>query len=371
MFYILLLPFLLVFSHVSALEYELALPEIDGYANYRYEPVSMNDKGQVIGYAYPLDGQSHIFIFDEKKGTQEIECNYGNPIAINNAQQVLGSGSNSGVCGKPFLWAKTFGFRWIEQNAQLVDFNDFGQVIGTYTKDGQQGSFLWDYGVTTDMGPNSEFAQQFTSQGYHVIGVHLKAINNKGELVGYFGYGEFNKKKGKYVLVGYKTFFWNGELTILPFDGAPALMDLNIHGQVLVQTGQGGCFLWKPDGEVEEIPEFWGIALNDKSSVLGHLTENWCPALYKEGSVSTIAELLGVDDIAKLSKRYSDNYEFEKITKIVALNNKDQILCVGEIWGDQYPCILSPKATVKNQPAELESFLSDYESKDVKKKSQF
>lgn len=351
--------------NVCASDYKISLLEFS-QDNYLYSITSINDKGQILGvYGNNLGNNIRkTYIYDQKKGVTFIDSKDQSihPIAINNACQVLGCSGN-----KPFVWSKAFGFRWIEVNdsrqVHVYGLNDLGQVIGFY-HDARSDScrpFMWDYGVITDMGPGSEFSQSIEALGYHVMNISLKSVNNRGELVGHFSYGKFNKKTNKYVVVGGENFFWNGDIHILPKleDSTTVQFDMkmNNRGVVLLYNYNETSYLWDKESGLQKIDGFIGRALNDSNIVLGmmcnlnDMTEARLPAIWKEGSITTIATLLDVENISNISFPYAEDYSIEGLSfqnfslydfGLFEINNKGQIPCLGSIWGDNYPCLIEP-----------------------------
>jgi len=321
---------------------------------------AINDKGQVLGL-YQETRQysiSKVYIYDSKNGLTLIEAKDQNlsPIAINNAGQVLGYGN------KPFIWSKAFGIRWLEvpnsTQTNAIDLNDLGQIIGSYLEAGSVvfRPFMWDYGVVTDMGPNSEFSQSIEVLGYHVMSIQLLSLNNRGELAGTFSYGKFNKKTNKYIAVGSENFFWDGDIHILPKpEEYLGIIKVNNHGVVLLYNYNKTTYLWDKQSGFRIIDNFIGRNLNDSNTVFGETMQFEArynqefpkPSVWNDGITKSLATLLGVKDISNIAPRCSDDYLIESLDfsdgcNRFDINNKGQIPCMGQIWGDQYPCLLEP-----------------------------
>lgn len=345
--------FIVVFGCVNAAEYKpqiLPLNVVDAAC----QPKSINDYGtMVLGY---IDNPYHskMCIFDKMRGMKIIESKGQSihPIAINNLGQVLGSSY------KTFLWSELIGIRYLNvfdsDYNNGIDLNDWGQIIGEYRPKNSDCSeprrpFLWDNGCVTDMGVGSEFCKQFEVLGYHVMNVTLTSINNNGEIAGYFYYGKINDKKKKYVTLGVKVFFWDGNVHILPLSipYPPVVEKMNNKGAVLIGVNSGS-YLWDRDNGLKPILDFWGDSLNDSTVMLGKQLKSkfdepvYLPAIWKDGNIITLDGLLGVDDVNNMSPTYSETYEIECLTDFIDINNKDQIGCSASIWKENYPCILEP-----------------------------
>lgn len=362
----------------------------------KFNVITINDKGQILGRCQEItnngrrSGPNKIFLFDKKNGITFIEAkdNYLDASLLNNAGQVVGTNP------QPFIWNKSLGVHWLNipnsRSVHIIDLNDLGQIIGSYQPNnndrsassrGQQQPFIWDNGVVTDMGIDSDFANHFRDLGYHVRHIKLDGINNKGELVGRFWHGKYHEKKKRFITVGYQYFFWNGELHLLPLSIHDVeLIKLNNKGRILISTKEDKTYLWDIENGLESIPEFVGLSFNDSSVILGYKLEDKTKlrkkhiefsydmihytraksiydnyfsfsfhgheknclscAIWREGKIISLSELLGVDDIDHLSIPYSDTYSIEGIEVISKINNQGQIPCNGIIWGDYYPCIL-------------------------------
>lgn len=350
----------------QAAEYTVSLIGTETYANTQWEATGINDKGQIFGTCQVnlySQSVSTIFLFDKKSNINFIrDEDYGwiYPVTVNNGSQIIGYGQ------RPFIWSKALGFHSLDIfnsiNLQLTDLNDLGQIIGSYYVDAygdpkilpyppvqssEERPFLWDNGIAKDMGWGSEFAQQIEALGYHVMGITLMSINNKGELAGCFHFGKYNEKQQRFVSAGYRTFFWDGDIheislpTSLQYQ--PYRMQLNNRGVVLLRT-DNESYLWSLEKGLQPLVGFNGDKLNDSSVVLGYKNDisGGVPAIWREGNVTTIADLLGVENIYNMAPPYSDNYAIERLDSIVDLNNNGQIVCNGWLWGERHPCLLEP-----------------------------
>jgi hypothetical protein len=195
------------------------------------------------------------------------------------------------------------------------------------------------------MSENSDFAKQFENLGFHIMDIKLKAINNKGELAGYFEFGKYNEKKKSFVRAGYKTFFWDGNPHILPLNSDsdyPEVVKLNYNGVVLVRDNTWNrlnnqniqtTYLWDIENGIRIIDDFYGYNLNDSSTVLGFQKKyTYCrdyveiPAIWKDGYCITLSELLGVSDI----------HEIAPHTPILTKSKESMKLLISTIKGRSY-----------------------------------
>lgn len=360
------------FSFLSfASEYKISLPEIQIPQNAILEITSINDNGSFLGRYMQRSSQNKIYIFDNKKGLSFIESENQSfyPITMNNIGQVLGNGNNN----KPFIWSKTLGIKWLDifnsSDVKACCLNDLGQIIGSYQPIGSNSEkrpFLWDYGTVIDMGPGSDFSKQLEILGWHVMEIQLTSINNKGELTGYFAFGKFNEKKKKYVVIGYECFYWDGELHIISLPEKmkqpPQVLKVNNSNSIMISYGNDRTYLWSLQEGSKIIENFIGFAFNDSTTLLGQsiINDKFCYAIWKEGKIESLENLLGVSSIDQIAPLYSDNYAVESLRVILCINKKGQIPCLGLIWGDQYPCILDPIKKQENLEISLNEFMEEY-----------
>lgn len=365
MFRILIAVFCFFSCFCKASEYEVSLLGLESIPNVHCHPYSMNDKGQIIGMYREDNCQgSKIFLFDPNEGLTLIEVKDKPqvliPIKVNNNGQILGHSDPSMGTETLFIWDKILGFHYLNIfnfsfDIKTSDFNDLGQVIGTYLPRGsaQPHPCLWDNGIITDLGIGSEFVQHIENLGFHVSDIKITSINNNGHLVGYFRYGKYNEKKKQYVDIGYKIFFWDKDMHILPIESRYAFRNVKINniGSILISDG---CttYLCDIQNNIKTFQNFMGLKLNDKNTILGEriVSNNYETEiqLYRNEVFNSLSELLGVVDVKNIAPPYSDTYELESISFVYEINNNEQILGSGVIWGDYCPCLLKSKSACRN-----------------------
>lgn len=338
------------FVNLRAADYEAKILPIN-MVDTECRLQSLNDNGVILLSYKDNTYHSKICIYDDINGINVIESKGESvlPIAINNSRQILGNSS------KTFLWSRTLGIRYLDifdSNYNYgIDLNDWGQIIGAYRSSNSDvcasyRPFFWDNASVIDMGPGSEFCKLFEPLGYHVMDINLTSINNNGEIAGHFSYGKFNEKKKKFVPVGQKIFFWDGDIHILPLSihnhGYPQVVKINNKGTLLVQINSS-TYLWNCENGLQVIPNFLGKKLNDSCIILGNIYPSYdfdVPAIWKDGTFITLAELLEIENINMMAPVYSDNYRIEKLIDFIDINNKNQIGCSAVIWNEIYPCLI-------------------------------
>ncbi len=361
-------------------QYEISLIEIDHEFEQHIQVEAINDKGQLLGQY--CNKQDEIFLFDAVEGLTIINTDhpipYNNsyPIAFNNMGQVLGYALKPKLdnrdgcvyyCYFPFMWNRALGIQWLDVfNSSYIlahDLNDLGQVIGTYLPDQDYKEplfdifefgrpFLWDNRMATDLGVGSEFSNSIETFGYHIMEINLERINNKGEMVGFFAFGKYNKKKNKYVKSGLNYFFWDGEMHVitLPKDNQNKrfkIVKVNNNGVVLISNDFNTTYLWDKQNDLRRVKYFSGVDINDSNVLLGtSISDNfgipYKKAIWKDGNIFTLEKLLGVKDIGHIDYSYSDSIVIEDI---YTMNNKGQIQCDGSIKGVSHLFFLNPVTT--------------------------
>ncbi len=353
--FIFLTPFI---SHSA--EYDISSMGTESIYGMNWAISGITEKEQVYGFCNRYNGKSwenFLFITDKKDGLFLIE----NPnkdfiirgcYGMNNLGQIVGYEGSTGI----FIWSKLFGFQPLDiKNVTPIGWNDCGMLIGTISNGvGKCDSpFLWNNGVFSDMGMDSDFAKNFEALGYQLMSeIQLSSINNKGDIAGVFFYGKYNAKHKKYSYIGANAFFWDGEMHVISIAPNTCWIEkimLNNNGVVLLNLKYEGdyskSFMWDIENGSRELKDFDAIAINDSSVILGRqrgLAQN-SYALWEDGKTKTLASLLGVSSLESLSPPYSDDYSVERITTLIGINNKNQMTGLGLIWGAEYPCIIEPK----------------------------
>ena len=150
----------------------------------------LNERGQVAGQAYTNSTPNSTtgfptadpFLWDKENGMTDLGTlggTVGNPTALNNRGQVIGSSNLSGDQSfHPFLWeqgnlidlyANTEGGNPLTADA----INDAGEIVGAGAFQNESSdAYLWREGTATDLG---HLAGDCTSRGW--------AINSKSQVV--------------------------------------------------------------------------------------------------------------------------------------------------------------------------------------------
>ncbi|WP_166481650.1 DUF3466 family protein [Scytonema sp. UIC 10036] len=165
----------------------------------------INNKGQVVGFSTQSNPTRSAFLWDKVNGMQDLgtmstpspsgRSAYG----INNKSQVVG-GANAPTTNRndpAFIWDSINGMQPLEFSPAYFnianDINDSGQIVG-YVNLRYRPSFaaLWDSttrkitNLNNSIDPNSGWSL-----------VEARAINNKGEIV---GYGTYNNQTRAFLL---------------------------------------------------------------------------------------------------------------------------------------------------------------------------
>lgn len=261
-------------------------------------PAGLNDRGQVVGYSYSLDGPRHAVIFVNGAAQPLAVSSHAYSVAndINNVGQIVGGLSD--VRDESLAYVLTRGdVRLLGTlgGPRRIDFansiNDRGQIVGavsqpnTPPEPGHQVAFLYENGVMHALP---------TPAGHTSLATK---INLRGQIVGvtqvYNGGIE-----------GTRAVLWHkGTMKVL-LDRVADARDINIEGQVVggYLTGPGG-YLYQPGKGARDLNDLidpasgftigYPQAINDRQEIVGYgCKENLCgPILLKP-----VRQGHGVDD---------------------------------------------------------------------------
>ncbi len=251
--------------------------------------------------------------------------------AINDAGQIVGQSENATDNTRAFLW----------QDGEMIDLgvlgganshaygiNESGQVVGTSETDvyAQGRAFMWDNGHLTDLG---------TLGGIWSAGA---AINNSGQIVGYSKIPDFTTR----------AFLWQ-DGTMTDIDGNSwwsQAYAINNSGRVVVWSPGLGSHLWSLDGSRQFFEGFAptehrsGI-LNDAGQVVGDETQSGNAAIWDNGTVTVLNDLIPADSGWNLSSA-------------VAINDVGQIVGQGEYNGEARAYLLTTSSECPLPPAPID-----------------
>jgi probable HAF family extracellular repeat protein len=249
----------------------------------------INDRGEVVGYsdAGTTPAYNHAFLWRNGRMTDLGTLGANSfATAVNNRSEVVGYSEVSSGVLHAFLWHNgrmadlgTLGGDY----SAATSINDRGEIVGHRTvPGGGLHAFVWRAGVMADLGTlNGGFARAYDiNNSGQIVGESsvdgmnsvpvlwqdgrlqvldtrygvANAINNRGEIAGYY-----------YVGGG---FVWrHGRITVL--DPSPGTMfaqvnGVNDRGQVVGAT-DSGAFVWQ-DGSLTPLPNLGGSAVASAST---------------------------------------------------------------------------------------------------------
>lgn len=229
------------------------------------EARGINDIGQVVGKADPIDGHPHAFLWENGVMTNLEEpncCTMSYAADINNAGQVVGTTEDYAE-RNAVLWengiSTDVGLAAIGGQAYGVSINNAGETVAIIsTENMEMHGVIWKEGVLTDLGNLGEF------------GGTVGGINDAGQVVG----AKVTESSNPH------AFLWeNDAITYLDDLGAnqSSAFGINYSGQV-VGTLSPASDIWHPilwtDGEVVDLGTLGGnrgsaFKINDAGQIVG------------------------------------------------------------------------------------------------------
>jgi len=227
---------------------------------------AINNREQVVGFAYDREAQAHAILWSEAFGTLDLGTLGGGTsqaTAVNNRGQVVGFSDVTNLTFREhaFLWAPGEGMVDLTKESTLssraYDINDRGQVVGEWAGV----AFLWSRagGLVELRVPNATTG--------------ARAINNRGEVVGSISYlatGETH------------PFLWTAATGMIdlgvPFGardaGALAINDSGLIVGVASLPTTNRAFLRLLDGTFVDLPELdkglsEAVAINACAQIVG------------------------------------------------------------------------------------------------------
>jgi probable HAF family extracellular repeat protein len=206
---------------------------------------AVNDRGQVAGTSDTASGSRRAFLWDPATGMRDLGTLGGDGSwaeALNERGQVAGTATTESGAEHAFLWDPGTGMRdlgSLGSHGRVVGLNERGQAAGTRTlPSGEQRAFLWDeVSGMRDLG---------TLGGDSSV---ARAVNEGGQVV---GSARSDADSGSW-----KPFRW---------DPSTGMRDLGQFGGPGTQAGVSArAQVWEPDADWQA-----ATALNDSGQVAGN-----------------------------------------------------------------------------------------------------
>lgn len=365
--------------------------------------VDLNDEGQVLLYCkdkmeswrcpiLQCGDDAKIVLWDAQKGLEVIaeESNMEeSSLSLYKINNLGWAGGNityyiqkedeEGHCQTtsitlPVLWSSQEGLKVLKildsLNARLVDMNDHQQIVGIYIPNEKNTScfkryskriFIWEQEEARDLGID----QELINLGYYPLDYCIVNINNKGEILGAFSYGEKHPYKNLWREVGTKVFFWDGHVKVL--EDIPAknfqsyfnddddwnLEKCGVHlsddSQVLVSGAnyplQSSFWKWEKNEDnasnwnLDNLPNvgtFTSISRYHSKLVGEHFHHFiiWDPQHHIYEKIYNEEQLLKLFDTSQYPELNS--------LKFIRVNNRGQILFQANFWNERHAFLLNP-----------------------------
>lgn len=148
----------------------------------RFEPTALNSLGQVAGALQLADGKIwHAATWDNGRVTDlgTLGGKYSAAFGINDRGQVVGYAYTPDGQERAFLWEKGNMSALsipVDEPSAARAVNDHGQVIGTSHRSGRSRSWFWDNGKVVELG---------SLVGGDTGSTVAEAINSRGQVAGY------------------------------------------------------------------------------------------------------------------------------------------------------------------------------------------
>jgi len=230
-------------------------------------PYSINDKGQIAGFAKVAYRSNHLFLWNREKGLQDLGPVANNDVSINNAGQIAATMQDPNGHYRAFIWDPNHGRHILptltvhdDMNPRgmpvaVHDINNHGQIVGwAVTASGLFHACVWD--------ANSEIHDLTPSSKRNTI---AWSINDAGQVV--------------VLAPGGHLLFEANEGETSTFQPIPVLglIEINNNGYVagMVQAGPGkyDIVVWHPDSGQKKLVQVNAnvssdMTINDVNQVL-------------------------------------------------------------------------------------------------------
>lgn len=112
------------------------------------ESLLLNDQGTVAGVAIDLAGNRHLFFFDTAKGLRLVASFQGTVRALNNRGEIVGSVIGQDAIARAFIATEGEGIQLLQPESNLpshaIALNDQGEIVGYYGQRYHEHAFVYD-----------------------------------------------------------------------------------------------------------------------------------------------------------------------------------------------------------------------------------
>jgi probable HAF family extracellular repeat protein len=252
------------------------LTDLGTFGGTMAQPTAINDSGHVVGYSWSERRGAHGFLWEHGRTTDLGEVEFGDPVLINNAGEIVLNGRH----GHAYLWndgARTdLGALGPDNVTRASAIDNKGEIVGwSRTTAGRQHAMLWRQGKLTDLG----------RWGWRTS--RAIAINNKSQVIGW----RLLRGTTHTFQSQLRAILWqNGrqtDLGTLAAQGADPTA-INDHGVVVGSantTGWDGrwhAFRWENGrmadlGTLKGNAQSWAVAINDRGQIIATAADDRAP----------------------------------------------------------------------------------------------
>jgi probable HAF family extracellular repeat protein len=264
-------------------------------------PEALNDKGQVVGWDVGTDEKGHAYIL-QNGVTTEIDTSVlggssSHALGINNKGQVVGYSGDYNA-GRAFLWENGVTTDLGFESAVARGINNSGQIVGYYNTAYYTHAFLLKDGVVRELGSIGGEMNANYNLSY--------AVNDSEQVVGFSGNSPFLWQNGSMMKIG------------VPDSTYGMARSINSIGQIVGFDTSGG-FLWRDGVRTGLDLQLEPFSINDLGQIVGSVH-----------GLTDSAVLISGGQQVELRTLLAQDSGWQDLYTAKAINNAGQIIGMGD-----------------------------------------